>query len=59
VDARGFGHSGIGLGVGDIERRAIANDLGVRPLGLERLWEDALRAASPASSVLVSAASSI
>ncbi len=36
----GFGHSGIGLGVGDIERRTIANDLGVRRLGAERLWEE-------------------
>ncbi len=57
---RGFGQSGIGVGVGDIERRSIANGLGVRPLGVERPWEERpQRQASPASSVLVSAASSI
>ncbi len=31
VGACGFGQSGIGVGVGDIERRSIANGLGVRP----------------------------
>ncbi len=39
VGARGFGPSGIGVGVGHIERHATANDLGVRVLGVERLWE--------------------
>jgi hypothetical protein len=30
----GFGHSGIGVGVGNIERRSITNGLSVRSLGL-------------------------
>ena len=37
-DVRGFRQPGIGLGIGDIERRPIANGLGVRILGLEWLW---------------------
>src|SRR5438445_40381 len=40
VGTHGFGHSRIGLGVGDIDRRSIAHGLGVRPGGLVRLWED-------------------
>ena len=32
-----FGRAGISVGVGDIERRAISNGLGVQPLGVERL----------------------
>jgi hypothetical protein len=35
----GFGHSAIGVGVGDVERRSIANGLGVFPLGVKRPWE--------------------
>src|SRR5207247_9447819 len=38
VGACEFGQLGIGLGVGDIDRRAIANGPGVRRLGLKRLW---------------------
>ena len=30
-----FGQPGIGLGVGDVERRSLANDLGMRFRGLE------------------------
>ena len=37
--APGFGGAGISLRVGDVDRRAVANGLGVRPFGLKRLWE--------------------
>jgi hypothetical protein len=37
--AHNIGHSGIGMGVGDIERHAIANGLGVNPIRLERPWK--------------------
>src|SRR5260370_29909331 len=39
--ARSFGPSEIAWEVGDIARSAIANGLGVWPLGLELLWENA------------------
>src|SRR5439155_24068718 len=39
VGTHNFGHSGIGLGVGDIDRRSIANSLSMPYRGLQRTWE--------------------